>query len=135
MRTAPLLTVSCSAGGGVCPTPPLDADPHPWMQTLPDPDPPDPDFPGHVTCDAFWEANPTVNRMTHRCKNITFPQTSFAGGNESLDVRHIVKSSQNFLSPPKRQKLLNFLQGRMTPSHIKVHLKTTHVSVCVRISP
>ena len=24
---------------------------------------------------------PPVNRMTHRCKNITFPQTSFAGGN------------------------------------------------------
>ena len=25
-----------------------------------------------------------VNRMTHRCKNITLPQTSFAGGNYSL---------------------------------------------------
>ena len=25
---------------------------------------------------------PPVNRMTDRCKNITFPQTSFAGGNE-----------------------------------------------------
>ena len=30
---------------------------------------------GHVTCDVCWEAKPTpVNRMTHRCKNITFPQ-------------------------------------------------------------
>ena len=25
--------------------------------------------------------SPPVNRMTHRCKNITLPQTSFAGGN------------------------------------------------------
>ena len=25
-------------------------------------------------------ADPPVNRMTHRCKNITLPQTSFAGG-------------------------------------------------------
>ena len=27
--------------------------------------------------------SPLVNRMTDRCKNITFPQTSFAGGNKS----------------------------------------------------
>ena len=27
-------------------------------------------------------APPRVNRMTDRCKNITLPQTSFAGGNE-----------------------------------------------------
>ena len=26
---------------------------------------------------------PTMNRMTDRCKNITFPQTFFAGGNKS----------------------------------------------------
>ena len=25
--------------------------------------------------------HPPVNRMTNRCKNITLPQTSFAGGN------------------------------------------------------
>ena len=29
------------------------------------------------------EADPPVNRMTDRCKTITLPQTSFAGGNES----------------------------------------------------
>ena len=28
------------------------------------------------------EADPPVNRMTDRCKNITLPQTSFAGGNK-----------------------------------------------------
>ena len=33
---------------------------------------------GHVTCDACWD---TVDRMTDTCKNITFPQTLFAGGN------------------------------------------------------
>ena len=39
---------------------------------------------GHVTCDACWEANPSphppVDRMTDMRKNITFPKTSFAGG-------------------------------------------------------
>ena len=29
---------------------------------------------------ACTEAEPPVNRMTNRCKNITLPQTSFAGG-------------------------------------------------------
>ena len=28
-----------------------------------------------------WSGTPPVNRMTNRCKNITLPQTSFAGGN------------------------------------------------------
>ena len=27
--------------------------------------------------------SPSVNRMTHGCKNITLPQTSFAGGNKN----------------------------------------------------
>ena len=50
--------------------PPLDADPL-WMQTPP----------GHVTCDACWEATPPhVDRMTDACENITLPQTSFADG-------------------------------------------------------
>ena len=30
------------------------------------------------------EADPPVNRITDTCKNITLPQTSFAGGNKSL---------------------------------------------------
>ena len=30
---------------------------------------------------------PPVNRMTNRCKNITLPQTSFAGGNNISDDR------------------------------------------------
>ena len=38
--------------------------------------------PGHVTCDACWEANThsLVDRMTEDYENITLPQTSFAGG-------------------------------------------------------
>ena len=54
MRTSRLLTISYSAGG-ICLNAP-DADP------------------GHVTCDACWEANPSpVDRMTHGCENITLP--------------------------------------------------------------
>ena len=34
--------------------------------------------PCHVTCDVCWDRDPhpPLNRMTHRCKNITLPQTS-----------------------------------------------------------
>ena len=35
---------------------------------------------GHVTCDACWEDTP-MDTMTDTCKNITFPQTLFASGN------------------------------------------------------
>ena len=34
---------------------------------------------GHVSCDAYCEANPYVNSMTDACENITLPQTSFEG--------------------------------------------------------
>ena len=56
---------------------PLDADPL-------DADPSRGRPHSHVTCDACWEANtsPLVNRMTDRCKNITLPQTLFAGSNK-----------------------------------------------------
>ena len=35
---------------------------------------------GLVICDACWDTYPPVDRMTDTCKNITFPQTLFAGG-------------------------------------------------------
>ena len=42
-------------------------------------------LPGHVTCKACWDTHsPPVNRMTDRCKIITLPQTSFAGGKNTL---------------------------------------------------
>ena len=43
-----------------------------------------PPLPPGATMHAPWEQPrmpPPVNRMTNRCKNITLPQTSFAGGN------------------------------------------------------
>ena len=57
----------------------MDADP--LMQTPLEADPPSPDA-RHVTCDACWEFNPIVNRMTHASKNITLPRISFAGGKD-----------------------------------------------------
>ena len=30
----------------------------------------------------MWQTPPPVDRLTDTCKNITFPQTSFAGGKE-----------------------------------------------------
>ena len=68
MRTVRLLTVFCSARGGL-PKPSPDADP-------PGCRPPS----GHVTCDACWEGNPApppqwTEGMTHTCETITLPQT------------------------------------------------------------
>ena len=41
-------------------------------------------MPGLGGIPACTEADPPVNRMTDRCKNITLPQTAFAGSkNES----------------------------------------------------
>ena len=55
---------------------PLDADPLPLDADFPPP--------GHVTCDACWEANPLPCRQTNTCEKITLPQTWFAGGKNSL---------------------------------------------------
>ena len=76
MHTAHSLTVSHSIGGAVCPTHRMQT---PWMQiTLGCIHPLDADAPGHVTCDAYWEAT-AVNRQTGVK---TLPsQTSFVGGN------------------------------------------------------
>ena len=39
--------------------------------------------PSHVTCGACFYSDPP-NRITYSCKNITLPQTSFAGGNKLI---------------------------------------------------
>ena len=59
--------------------------------------PPDADPPGPVTCEACWEANTLVNRMTDACENITLPQTSLAGGNKWIvcTLVHSVDRSNN----------------------------------------
>ena len=64
----------------------------PWTET-----------PCHVTCKTSFDRDPPslVNRMTHRCKNITLPQTSFAGSNCIYFCSH-------FLWPHFRNKQMRF---------------------------
>ena len=94
MHSARLLTTSrnilCILGGGEGSTevpPPvgrpggMSAHP-PGCRPPLDSDPLEAEPPGLVTWDACWEATPFVNGMIHRCKNITLPQTSYAGGNK-----------------------------------------------------
>ena len=43
--------------------------------------------------------HPPVNRMTDRCKNITLPQTSFAGGNDFVgENRERIPSGEKYIS-------------------------------------
>ena len=58
--------------------------------------------PCHVTCDTCWDRDPPVNRMTHRFKNITFLQTSFAGGKNTIDR---CLPYQNFGTKSQKQPL------------------------------
>ena len=62
----------------------LDADPPPtpWMQTTP----------SDVTCDICWEASPSspMNRIIDACKNITLPQTLFAGGKYTSQMGKLI---------------------------------------------
>ena len=70
MRTARLLTVSCSARRG-----------------LPNPSSPRCIPCVHVTCDVCSEAKHHPCEQTDTCKNITFPQTSFVDGNKYQATR------------------------------------------------
>ena len=72
--TAHLLTISCSARGGLAN--PLDAEPL-WMQiTL-------------VMCPVMHAGKPPPDRMTDTGGTITLPQTSFASGNSHYTNAHI----------------------------------------------
>ena len=67
--------VSGFASGGVCMggLPNLEGDLHPGGSPNPSP---------QVCLRGSWaDPSPPMNQMTHRCKNITLPQTSFAGDN------------------------------------------------------
>ena len=57
----------CSGEGGLCPRETLSRGS--LIET-----PLDRDHPGHVTFDACWDRDPPMNRITNRCKNITFPR-------------------------------------------------------------
>ena len=110
MHTAHLLTIYCSAWGGICPPPsmqtpllleadpPLDAVPPPgrppWMQTP------------LVMWLVIHVGKPPlpVNRMTNRCKNITLPQTSFARGNENANRSDIAESLRKTRPAPSLVK-------------------------------
>ena len=86
MRTARLLTICCRGWGGSIPAPWMQTSLWmqtspgcrlPWMQTPP----------GHVSCDACWEAIPIPTEgMTLACENITLLQTSFTGGNNIQEL-------------------------------------------------
>ena len=39
----------------------------------------------------YLDADPTVNRMTDMCKNITLPQTSFAGAQKEESTKTKIK--------------------------------------------
>ena len=56
----------------------------PWIRPSQDQAPPGEDTPPGP--DPPRTRHPPVNRMTNRCKNITLPQTSFAGGKNTPSV-------------------------------------------------
>ena len=65
--------------------PPDQAPPGPGTpRTRHPPDQATPPGPGILPGPGTHNPNPSVNRMTNRCKNITLPQTSLAGGNQQL---------------------------------------------------
>ena len=131
MHTACLLAVSHSAWGGKrSAQPSWMQTPSPWMQTPPD----------HVNSDACWEANHPVNRMTHRCKNIFLPQTSFVGGNN--DSGGLVKCSPqnvefNALGLERRsfaEGSLGYLQGEIGMKKLLIPLVIPLTRIGVLIS-
>ena len=72
----------------------------PWMQTPLNGNPTGCRSPGHVTCNAYWEANHPVNRITHRCKNMTLSQSLFAGGkNLGALSKHLISFMYNNCFP------------------------------------
>ena len=56
----------------------------PWTETPP----------GHVTCDACWDRDFPISRITDRCKNFALPQTSFAGG-KKFDIKKTFQPETN----------------------------------------
>ena len=80
--------LSVGWGGGVCPGGCLPRGCLPrgvsaWVGVCPGDIHPLPHY-IHPLSIACWDTHHPVNRITDRCKNITLPQTSFAGSNKKL---------------------------------------------------
>ena len=62
-------------------------------RSLPNAPPPNPrrQIPRLVTCDTCWEVIPPLH---HRCKNITWPQTSFAGDNNIPEILMVERGNK-----------------------------------------
>ena len=102
-----------SASRGVCILGQLDKPPGLLQEGLGRP-------PAHVTCDACWEANFPMGRMTYACENITLPQTSIAGGGNNIEIAP-TQAMKPAYTPAKRVKgmvLLTILTSYGAPNNI-----------------
>ena len=78
-----------------------------------------------TTWNACWDTPPPpVNRMTDRCKNITLPQTSFAGGNNlEVIIQYNEKITGNSLE--KGGKILAFWEsGKVRTLHVFIERRS-----------
>ena len=73
-----------------------------WRQTPPEADP--------------FGCRPPMNRMTHRCENITLPQILFAGGNKTIRWKQNDLSpwQHGVLSPLQRELVITMVTGTVT---------------------
>ena len=60
---------------------------------------------------------PPVNRMTDRCKNITLPQTSFAGGN-NITISYYIERS---VTKAKQYQMSSLLHCECFPSFDRIN--------------
>ena len=108
-------------------TPPLGATTHalPREQPCPPPGVTTHAPPGVTTLPGSNHACPPVNRMTNRCKNITLPQTSFAGGKNELLWALVL--DQEIRSSQSEFKKINLLETRLC----KCRASTTWMTCCL----
>ena len=121
----PLVVVSHVSGGGGFSQPP-------WMQTPPG-GRPSPEADPLVMWPVMHAGKPSppVNRMTHRCKNTTLPQTSFAGGkNKNLFACFILTWSPLLLDMIEFDRHVSLTQRHLhSHTHLNRHLVSAEVSM------
>ena len=80
---------------------------------------------------ACTEADPPVNRMTNRCKNVTLPQTSFAGGKKPhfytniSEYRVLIKTAGS----KNPQKVKNCWRDKSESTPYSLHKSTSLIVV------